>query len=112
MKTAPNREVQRRDTMLSLWASGVPTDLIAKRVGYTADTVRRLVSKARERGDERAVRRESAHSNRGKVPPTVSQKAPKRVIPSWEGMSIVGLLMGDPQPGRSALDRKRAGLPV
>lgn len=102
-------DMERRELTLDLWAKDVPTHEIADRVeAISAEWVRNVVCRARARGDKRAVVRDirtyqTRYEGTIVVPPDV-QRAP----PNWEGLTLVGILMGDPPRGRSALDQKRA----
>lgn len=104
----------RRERALNLWASGSTARQIADAIGETDEGwVRHVVSRARLKGDARATKRGSGFVRTRPVPEPMAPilpagEQPIRVVPSWEGMTLVGILMGDPQRGRSALDQKRA----
>jgi hypothetical protein len=106
-------DLATRETILDLWEQGTPTAEIADRTGLRSETaVTSFIARARERGDIRAVKRSTRRKKAGRegvfaVPETV-----ERAPPSWAGLTPFGVMMGDPPAGRSALDRKRAGLPA
>lgn len=99
-----------RDAALNLWAQGVSAQKISETLDITSATaVMDLVRRARRQGDSRAVRRKAGMTPRvfERDPPI-----PASMLPDYSNLSPFGFLMGDPPSGRSALDRKRAGLPV
>lgn len=99
------------DAVLALWAGGEPAKGIAKALGISSGAaVMDLVRKARMKGDPRATAR---YSRAGSVTPRQPERGPEvSPIPSpdYSNLTPFGFLMGDPPAGRSALDRKRAGV--
>lgn len=102
-------EVSRRELLLDLWSANVPTPEIADRVGAASEEwVRNIVSRARGRGDPRAAVRAAAVQTKRRQAVNIIPDDVVRVPVTYAGMSFTAILFGDPPPGRSALDQKRA----
>ena len=52
------------ETVLNLWADGVPSQIIGRKTGIMEEYVRTIVIRARKKGDARAVKRPRGGLNR------------------------------------------------
>ena len=98
------------DAVLTRWARGEPAKVIAKALGIsTGNAVMDLVRRARLKGDPRATIR---YVRGGRATPPKRERGPEvhLTYPDYSNLTPFGFLMGDPPAGRSALDRKRAGV--
>lgn len=112
-----DRQLERREMILNMWASGARTREIADAVHAPCeDWIRAVVNRARAKGDKRAEQRRAGNKTDRQGRKFDAHIVPNaevlRATPSHLGLTPFGILMGDPPAGRSALDRKRAGLPV
>lgn len=106
-------EAERRNLILDLWVAGTPTPEIADRTSAPSEEwVRNIVARARHRGDKRAVIRDVGIQRKRREAANIIPSDVIRVGTSYAGMSFTSILFGDPPPGRSALDQKRAGVSV
>jgi hypothetical protein len=105
-------DAERRNLILDLWAAGTPTPEIADRVNAVSEEwVRGVVCRARTRdGDKRAIVRDAGIQRKRREAANIIPSDVIRVGTSYAGMSFTSILFGDPPPGRSALDQKRAGV--
>lgn len=113
----PDQQIERREMILDMWAAGARTREIADAVHAPCeDWIRAVVNRARAKGDKRADQRRAGNNADRRSRKFEAHILPNaevlRAIPSHLGLTPFGILMGDPPAGRSALDRKRAGLPV
>lgn len=114
-KTIPNQELVL-DAAKKLRDSGLSYEKIAKRLqaGVSAEWFRRRIEpghaeRARERGREitATIRHRLSKAFREPRPITDGELRRIRNAQPDDTRTLTGILMGDPLPGRSALDRKR-----
>lgn len=104
------RRIYNQEAILDLWFSGATSAAIAEKLDMpSAVAVMDLVRKFRRQGDPRAIRKIGGRKPRvfERNPPV-----PASALPDFSSLTPFGIMMGDPPAGRSALDRKRAGLPL
>lgn len=106
----------RRERVMEMWDANVPSAEIAAAIGNVdSGWIRSVVRRARVAGDPRAVARGPT------IPPRKDKPEPKRAAPrpfrpvarpadfAPNYRSFTAALMGDPEIGRSALDRRARG---